>query len=102
MDNTLSTIFLRLPDNLKLPHGLNNMEVVFLNLTFHASSISLHQAAILMAEKHDLSPRVRTQSLRRCLVSADEIANTMRLISHHDSGHVSSTLKLKLSNTYYS
>ncbi|KAL5321959.1 hypothetical protein ACEPPN_009924 [Leptodophora sp. 'Broadleaf-Isolate-01'] len=92
MDNTLSTIFLRLPDNLKLPHGLNNMEVVFLNLTFHASSISLHQAAILMAEKHDLSPRVRTQSLRRCLVSADEIANTMRLISHHDSGHMDSIL----------
>ncbi|KAG4428531.1 hypothetical protein IFR05_015984 [Cadophora sp. M221] len=92
MDNTLSNILLRLPDSLKLPRGLNNMEVVFLNLTFHASSISLHQAAILTAEKYDMGPRIRTQSLRRCLVSADQIANTVRLVSHQDSGHMDSIL----------
>jgi len=92
MDNVLSNTFMFLPERLRLPAGLRNPNIVFLNMNIHASTICLHQAAIQKAEKHDLDPRISRQSQARCRVAAQEIVNIMRLISHFDISEVRNLL----------
>lgn len=87
MDNVLLRVSLSLPDHLRLPTGIHDPNIVFLNLEIHTSTICLHQAAICTAETHGLS--TITESRRRSLVAATEIANIMRLISHMDVTAVS-------------
>lgn len=89
MDNVLSNTFMFLPDHLRLPGGLRDMNVVFLHMNIHASTICLHQAAVLTAEKNNLSQSFIHQSRTRSLMAAEEIANTMRLVSHLDASNVS-------------
>lgn len=88
MDNVLSNTFMFLPERLRLPAGLHDPNIVFLNMNIHASTICLHQAAILKAEKHGLDPRIGKQSQARCRVAAQEIVNIMRLISHFNISEV--------------
>ena len=90
MDNILSSTFMFLPDHLRLPSGIRDMNVVFLHMNIHASSICLHQAAVATAEKHNISQSFVAQSRARSLMAAEEIANTMRLITHLDASDVSS------------
>lgn len=94
MDNVLASTFMFLPDHLRLPGGIRDMNVVFLHMNVHASSICLHQAAVVTAEKHNLSQSVIAQSRSRSLMAAEEISNIMRLISHLDSSNVSDRLAL--------
>jgi hypothetical protein len=89
MDNVLSNTFMFLPDHLRLPAGLRDMNVVFLHMNIHASSICLHQAAVTTAEKHKISQSFIKQSRARSLMAAEEIVNNMRLISHFDASSVS-------------
>lgn len=89
MDNVLSNTFMYLPDHLRLPAGAKDMNVIFLHMNIHASSICLHQAAILTAEKHGLDKNFLSQCRSRCVMAADEIANIMRLVSHIDVSGVS-------------
>lgn len=89
MDNVLSNTFMFLPDHLRLPEHARNMNVSFLHMNIHASSICLHQAAILTAQKHGLDNIVVEQSRARCLLGAEEITNVMRLICHMDKTMVS-------------
>lgn len=84
MDNVLSNTFMFMPDHLRLPTGLRNMSIVFIHMNVHASSICLHQAAIMMAAKHKLTPSIRHHSHTRCLNAAEEITSIMRLICHVD------------------
>lgn len=91
MDNVLSNTFMFLPDHLRLPGNIRNMNVVFLHMNIHASSICLHQAAILTAEKHSLEKSVADSSRARCLLAAEEISNIMRLVCHVDKSLVMST-----------
>jgi hypothetical protein len=92
MDNVLSNTFMFLPDHLRLPGGLRDMNVVFLHMNIHASTICLHQAAVLTAERNKIDPIFIRQSKARSLMAADEIANIMRLVSHLDASNVSDQL----------
>ncbi|KAF2018832.1 hypothetical protein BU24DRAFT_106022 [Aaosphaeria arxii CBS 175.79] len=75
---------LSLPDHLRLPTGLSDPNVVFLNMCIHTSAICLHQAAIFKADKHRLPANVSNESKIRCVTAAAEIASVMRMISHMD------------------
>lgn len=89
MDNTLSSTLMFLPRSLRLPDGLRDLNVVFLNMNLHTSTICLHQAALMTAEKHMLDPNFIRQSQSRCTMAAEEITNIMRLVSHLDASEVS-------------
>ncbi|KAG4433416.1 hypothetical protein IFR05_011102 [Cadophora sp. M221] len=90
MDNVLSNTFMFLPDHLRLPAGLRDMNVVFIHMNIHASSICLHQAAIVTAGKHNVTGSIVRQSQARCLMAAEEISNIMRLICHVDASSMNS------------
>jgi len=94
MDNVLLQTSLSLPSHLRLPSGVRNPNVVFLNFAIHASTICLHQAAIFKAEKNQLPSALIDQSRTRCVLAAGEIANVMRLTSHLDVNGVSPNLNL--------
>ncbi|KAF7860675.1 hypothetical protein EAF04_008194 [Stromatinia cepivora] len=84
MDNILLNTSLSLPFHLRLPHGMANPNIVFLNMNIHASAICLHQAAIFKAGKYRLPDSVVLESKARAITAANEITNIMRMISHMD------------------
>lgn len=84
MDNALSNACLALPAHLRLPHAIRSPNAVVMNFSIHTSSICLHQAAVSKAEKHNLSSSLIQNSRSRCLLSAMEVANIMRMTSHLD------------------
>ncbi|KAF4626934.1 hypothetical protein G7Y89_g11226 [Cudoniella acicularis] len=96
MDNVLSSTFMFLPDHLRMPANLRDPNIVFLHMNIHASSICLHQAAILTAERYKLDPGIIQQSRTRCLMAADEITNLMRHICHVDPSCLNSWLGFTL------
>ena len=93
MDNVLSNVFLFLPDHLRLPYGLRDMNIVFFHMNIHASSICLHNAAVVTAERHKTGPTIIRQSRARSLMAAEEISNLMRLITHADASNVNPQCK---------
>ncbi|KAF2771761.1 hypothetical protein EJ03DRAFT_342143 [Teratosphaeria nubilosa] len=88
LDNILLNTALALPDALRMPSGLNNANVVFMNMNVHTSTICLHQAAIFKADKNRMPARISAESKARCTAAAAEIANIMRQISHLDMSAV--------------
>ncbi|KAI3400324.1 hypothetical protein diail_3705 [Diaporthe ilicicola] len=84
LDNILLNTSLCLPAHLKLPAGLTDPNVIFTNMCIHTSTICLHQAAIFKADKNRLPASVSAESKVRCITAANEIASTMRTISHID------------------
>lgn len=84
LDNILLNTSLCLPPQLKLPAGMTNPNVVFMNMSIHTSTICLHQAGIFKADKHKLPQSVSSESKVRCITAANEIASIMRMISHTD------------------
>ncbi|PSR75531.1 fungal-specific transcription factor domain-domain-containing protein [Coniella lustricola] len=84
LDNILLNTSLCLPAHLKLPCGLPSPNVIFTNMCIHTSTICLHQAAIFKADKSRLPSSVSSESKVRCINAANEIASTMRMISHID------------------
>lgn len=100
LDNILLNTSLCLPAHLKLPAGLTNPNVIFTNMCIHTSTICLHQAAIFKADKNRLPASVSAESKVRCITAANEIASTMRTISHVDLSTVSIQYeKLLVANT---
>lgn len=91
LENILLATALGLPDHLRLPSGLPDPNVVFLNMCLHTSAICLHQAAIFKADKYRLPVNVSNESKVRCVTAAAEIASIMRTISHLDLASVSSS-----------
>lgn len=89
MDNVLLNTALALPDVLRLPLGLNDPNIIFLNMCIHTSTICLHQAAIFKADKNRMPARISAESKVRCITAAAEIASIMRQISHLDLSAVS-------------
>ena len=83
-DNILLHIALSLPDHLRLPGGMDDVNVIFANMSIHTSTICLHQAAIFKAEKNRMPSQIVTESKRRCLVAANQISSIMKMISHVD------------------
>ena len=84
MDNIVLNTALALPDALRLPQGMNDSNVVFMNMNIHTSTICLHQAAIFKADKNRMPSRISAESKVRCITAAAEIASIMRQISHLD------------------
>ncbi|KAL1306801.1 hypothetical protein AAFC00_005459 [Neodothiora populina] len=84
LDDIILHISLAAPDALRLPIGLNNPNVVYMNMCLHTATICLHQAAIFKAEKHRALLKISAESKMRCITAAIEIANIMRLTSHQD------------------
>ncbi|ORY06487.1 fungal-specific transcription factor domain-domain-containing protein [Clohesyomyces aquaticus] len=84
LESVLLNASLALPDYLRLPSGLPDPNVVFLNMCIHTSAICLHQAAIFKADKYRLPVTVSNESKIRCVTAAAEIASVMRMISHMD------------------
>lgn len=84
LDNVILNTSLSLPGHLRLPQGIGDPKIVFTNMNIHTSTICLHQAAIFKADQHKLPAQISSESKRRCLVAADQIANLMRMVSHQD------------------
>ncbi|KIW52422.1 hypothetical protein PV05_08058 [Exophiala xenobiotica] len=84
LDNILLNTSLSLPANLRLPAGISDPNTVFVNMNLHTATICLHQAAIFKADKNRLPAQISAESKRRCIVAADQITNTMKMISHMD------------------
>lgn len=84
IDATLLNVKLNLPSHLRIPLGIQDPNVVFLNMCLHSSVICLHQAAIFKAERHRLPTNIAGESKMRCIAAASEIATIMRTVSHMD------------------
>jgi hypothetical protein len=84
IEGILSHTSLSLPDHLRLPAGLPDPNVIFMNMAIHTSVICLHQAAIFKADKFKLPANVGSESRVRCVTAAAEIARIMRMLSHLD------------------
>lgn len=89
MDNILANIHLSLATNLRIPFGLPDPNIIFLNMCIHTGVICLHQAAIFKADKYKLPANVSQESKVRCLTAAGEIATIMRSVAHLDMSTVS-------------
>lgn len=85
LDNELTTLFMFLPDKLRLPDNAREPSALHINLNLHAAVICLHHAAIEQAEAHSLGDSVKSASLTRLQSTADEIANLIRMTSHNIS-----------------
>jgi hypothetical protein len=94
LENILSGISLHLPDHLRLPAGLPDSNVIFMNMLHHTSVICLHQAAIFKADKNGLPQRIIDESRESCLSGAREILRTMKMIIHLDLAAVCSVVSL--------
>ena len=79
MDSIFSNILMLLPDHLRISSRVKDCNVYFLNLSMHALTISLHQAAVAKAEMYGLDPSVVRQSQGRSDAAAEEIVRIMRL-----------------------
>ncbi|KAH8801521.1 fungal-specific transcription factor domain-containing protein [Xylogone sp. PMI_703] len=90
MDNVLSNTFMFLPEHLRLPQGIRDLNVVFLNMNIHTSAICLHQAAVLAAQRYNLDPKFIRQCQERNLMAAEEVTNIMRLVTHVNSSNMPS------------
>lgn len=99
LDNTLSKTSLMLPAHLRLPTGIRDPNIIFINMSIHTSTICLHQAAIFKLEQKMLPPNMIDQSSARCLLAATEIGNIMRMISHLDCLGVCIVLPCKMADT---
>jgi hypothetical protein len=84
LEGILGNIGLTLPDYLRLPGGLPDPNVIFMNMAIHTSAICLHQAAIFKADRHHLPSHVSSESRVRCVTAAAETARIMRMITHLD------------------
>jgi hypothetical protein len=88
LENLLTNVMLHLPDHLRVPAGLPDGNVIFLNMLLQTSVICLHQAAIFKADKNGLPARLIDDSREACLTSAREISRTMKMIIHLDLASV--------------
>lgn len=84
LDNILLNTSLSMPTQFRLPNGLADANIIFLNMNIHTSTICLHQAAIFKADTNKLPPHVSAESRVRCITAASQIASIMRMISHQD------------------
>lgn len=101
LDNVVSHLLLALPPHLRLPGGVRDPNIVFVNFagrffhrlvlidladcdSAHTSAICLHQAAIFKAQRNKLPNQIIEKSRERCLNSAAEVVNIMRMTSHLD------------------
>lgn len=99
LDNTLSSLFMFLPEKFRLPENVRDVSALHLNLNLHAAIICLHHAAVEKADKYKLPDHVKQGSVTRLRAAAEEIVNIMRLTANGTLFFVcSSCLLLILAN----
>jgi hypothetical protein len=96
LDNTLSSLFMFLPENYKLPKSLHSPVAVHTNLNLHASVIVLQTAALEKISKHNLPETLNETVNLRLLTSAREVVNIMKLTSHLNATYRSPLVALAL------
>jgi hypothetical protein len=96
LDNTLSSLFIFLPEQYRLPKNVGSPVAVHTNMNLHASVIALHTCALDKLEKHNLSESMREGCRTRMLTSAREVVNIMRLSSHQSHAYRSPLVALAL------
>ena len=101
LESILSNIALALPDRLRIPAGLPDPNVIFMNMMLHTSVICLHQAAIFKADRNRLSPSIINESRSRCLAGAAEITRIMKMMSHIDLSTVSENSHIQIVSVTY-
>ncbi|KAI5819766.1 C6 transcription factor Prf [Pyronema omphalodes] len=84
LDNVLCNLQLSIPPALRLPQGIEDPNVVFMNMNMQTSIICLHQAALYRSEKHRLPASVTADSKCRCLSAAMAITSIMKTVCHQD------------------
>lgn len=89
LDILVSSAFMYLPENFRLPKHLKDPVAVHTNLNLHASTICLHNRAYEMAIEHNLPDDVKMRSKTRLETTAQEIVNIVKLTSHSNVGYVS-------------
>ncbi|RSL47129.1 hypothetical protein CEP53_010045 [Fusarium sp. AF-6] len=82
LDNTLSSLFMFLPEKFRMPENIRDASATHLNLNLHASIICLHHAAIEKAEKHGLPDHIKQNSIARLRAAAEEVVNIIRINTH--------------------
>lgn len=60
--------------------GMTDPNTIFLNMNMRATTICLHQAAVVQAERSTLPATLIAESESRSLTAAQEIANIMKLV----------------------
>ena len=88
LDNKLSSVFMFLPEKLRLPQNLRDPTATHTNLNLHAAIICLHHAAIEKVEKHQLPDAVKQTSICRLKTAAEEIVKIIQLTSHSSTSFV--------------
>lgn len=91
LDNLISSAFMYLPENFRLPQHLKDPVAVSTNLNLHASTVCLHNRAYEMAVEHNLPEHVKMMSKTRLETTAQEIVNIVKLTSHTKAGYVSAS-----------
>ncbi|KAF5643623.1 Zn(II)2Cys6 transcriptional activator [Fusarium sp. NRRL 52700] len=82
LDNTLSSLFMFLPEKFRLPENVRDVSALHLNINLHAAIICLHHAAVEKADKYSLPDHVKQGSVTRLRAAAEEIVNIMRLTAN--------------------
>lgn len=96
LDNELSTLFMFLPEKLRLPANVREPSALHINLNLHAAVICLHHAAIEQAEAYGHGDAVKHASMCRLRTTAEEVANIIRMTSHNTGIFVSPSLIFSL------
>lgn len=84
IDNILLNLTMGMPEALRIPTGLPDPNVIFMNMCIHTAVICLHQSAMARADKHHLTGSISSESKMRCVTAAMEVASIMRAIAHLD------------------
>ncbi|RYP79748.1 hypothetical protein DL770_006537 [Monosporascus sp. CRB-9-2] len=82
IDNTISNVFMFLPEAARLPDNYRDPTAVNTNLNLHACVICLHHPAIDRIEEHKLPNHIKKLSHDRLSTAAQEIVNIVRSTSH--------------------
>ncbi|KAI1854719.1 hypothetical protein JX266_000837 [Neoarthrinium moseri] len=82
LDNTLSSAFMFLPEDYRLPENYQDPTAINLNLNYHASIICLHLAAFEKMDQYKLPLFAKKASESRLMTAAQEIVNIVKMASH--------------------
>ncbi|PVH78426.1 hypothetical protein DL98DRAFT_462441 [Cadophora sp. DSE1049] len=88
LDNVISNTFIFLPEQLRLPAAVRNINVVFTHISLHTLVILLHQIAVGHTIRNELNPGALGQSQLRVLMAAEEIASIMRLVAYQEAAEM--------------
>ncbi|KAK0645891.1 hypothetical protein B0T16DRAFT_148662 [Cercophora newfieldiana] len=83
LDNILSSSFMFLPERFRLPKHGRDPVAMYQNLNLHASVICLHNSASDKVDKYKLPFHIKQSSRMRCLTSAYEIVNIMKMTANN-------------------